>query len=705
VNEQNNNINPNPQPLNNGQQPVQPIQPSPQNFGAPVNAVPIQGQAPVTPNVTPTQPVQPINPTPNVVEPQPQSMPTTQTVNPTPNVIEQQPQQPIQTQATITPTPNVVVDQQPVQVSPQQVQNIQPQGVPIQNEQPIVQQQPIQQNVPISEPINQNIQNMNQTQNIVPQQQPITPQQNISTPVNGVFAPSVPIGGASDVTNVGFVAASSEMPKKKKPLLIIGIVVIILAILAIVGYFVIYPYIMKTYFSDPKNVYETSIKEAFKGLNTTVDDLVHNKGIYNLEVSLDSNIETLEEYVGYTYGLNIGIDPTKKALQQGIYIKDNKTKAEHSYYSYLKDKKYYDKYSSYRDYIYLGETAGNSILSIFNQEDLFNTSSNLNNEEINYIVNKISDLLIESINQDKLSKEDASISINGETLKVTNNKYELDYNTIKETIEFVRDGLINDDKAIEILSKVSNVEKSKIKDELNSIKVPENEEKDFKIIISIYTHGNKNEIIGFAINDKDEHLDFYYYFKNNIIDSKLTISYKDEYNKNETIVIKMSATKDSTTHVQINYDNEDINDSNKGKELLTLDIRTWDESGIDLDYNATIKDGKYNGTLKFVNDVNSNRAKYAFDFSVKNGNEYIELNISFSDDWTSEVANINTTAAVTLTDEELLNHHNEFINNLKNTPIGKLLTTVSNDYDPSIKNYYTQNNLNNNEENTIINEN
>jgi len=73
VNEQNNNINPNPQPLNNGQQPVQPIQPSPQNFGAPVNAVPIQGQAPVTPNVTPTQPVQPINPTPNVVEPQPQS--------------------------------------------------------------------------------------------------------------------------------------------------------------------------------------------------------------------------------------------------------------------------------------------------------------------------------------------------------------------------------------------------------------------------------------------------------------------------------------------------------------------------------------------------------------------------------------------------------------------------------------------------------
>ena len=705
MNEQNNNNNTFPTPVNNT--------PS-KNGGMPSNepvgqATPISTPQPVAPTPvesTPTTPTPITNQVP--VQPSPEPTPT---IQPTINQMNQT--MPGQTPTPVTPIPEVSpIEQQTVARNPiaSPTNVVEPAGpTPLEatrNPQPtsVVSQQTIEPTSPLNPPQptepgmqvdNNSIVNNNTGAPLepipTPMKEPVP-----SVPTNGIFAPSIPIGGATDATNVGFVAATSDIPKKKNKGLIATIIIVIIVILAALGYFVIYPYIMKTYFSNPKNVYETTIKNAFKGLNTTANDLVHNRGIYNIEASFNSNIETLKDYAGYTYGINFGVDPTKKTLQEGLYIKNNSTGTEHSYYSYLKDNKLYDKYSSHREYIYLGEVSNeqsNSLFKAFNIEDIFKTSNNLNSEDTNYVINKISDLLIESIDESKLSKEEASISVNGETLKVTNNKYEIDYDTAKKMIEYIRDGLVNDNKAIEIISKMTNTNAEKITSAIKNIKIPEKKEEFNNIITtSIYTYGNKKEIIGFAASDSNEKIKFYYYSKNNLVEAKATINYQDEYsNKTETIVYKITSTKEKDyTKLTLTTDTKDINDSNKGKEIITLDIKNWNNTGIDFDYTVKIEEETVTGNFKLINDVNNNRAKYNFGFTVKNGNDYIEGSLNLSNDWTSEVAYINTDNAAMLSTEEITNHRNEFRKALLETPIGKALTTVSGEYDPSISDYYNQ---------------
>lgn len=554
-----------------------------------------------------------------------------------------------------------------------------------------------------------NVNNMNGMNNMNNMNSMNNSNDNMGMPNNGVFKPSTPLGGSNDISNVGFMPASGDIPKKKNKLIPVLIILIFLCAIGGIGYFVVYPYVMKTYFSDPKNVYETTIKNAFKGINTTATDLVHSKAIYEIEGTLDSNVEYLKDYSGYTYGLNVGIDPTKKNIQSGLYIKDNNQNIEYSYYSYLKDNKYYDRYSNNRNYLYLGEGANksiNSLAAMLNDESLFNTTSNLNDEDVNYVINKVSSLLVESIDEDKLSQEDAAINLNGETLKVTDNKYVMDHETIKKMFNHVRDGLINDDKTLDILSKMTEISKEDIKNTLKDIDENQIESPEYVLTTSIYTYGNKNEIIGFAFHDQEEKCNFYYYKKGDYGEGKLTYVYDDATtNTTATTVFKLVSTKSGdTTKINVAYDDEDITDMKKATEILALDIRSWTDSLIDFDYKVTIQEESINGSYKQVSDVNNERAKYSFDVELKSGSEFIKVSLKISEDWSSEIANINTDTAITVSDAELATIQQDFITSISNLPIAKLFTTVDNNYDPSIGDYYENNgslnDFNNNEFNT-----
>lgn len=610
------------------------------------------------------------------------------------NELQQQVQPTNQGQQTIQQAP-----QQPVQQQPQQ-----PMSQPInQVQQPI--QQPQQVNVSpgqVDSPINQQLVN----QDIVAQA-PLNPLANNqqTTATNGVYGPSVPLNTAADATNIGFVASSAPLKKKSNKGLIIGIVLIVLIGLGLLGYFVIYPYIVKTYFSDPKNVYESTINAVFKKINTTANTLVHQKAIYNLEASFDSNIETLKPYTGYTYGINLGVDPTNKTFQSGIIIKNSEESTEHSYYEYLKDNKEYAKYSSYRGYIYLGEADLQQQTELFSSfEDMFNNSEKLNSEEIEYLSNKLAELLISSIDENKLSKEDAIIKVNNEELKVTNNKYTIDKDVLSNTKQVIVDGLKNDDKALDILARMSDSEKDQVTEYLDTlmgqeIEISEDGEEQITYF-NIYSYGLKNEIVGFELTNNRSDSRLYYYFNNKEFELGSYIYSNDIETGKETenVLIATGVKNGSTTKVTIKINDE---------EFGTLDVKKWNDTGIELDYSLIINSDEVNGTLKLESDVNEERAKYNFEISVNKGEEFISISFSFDEDWTSEVANINTNNADTLTDEELAQKKQEFTNALMETPIGILFSTVSNDYDQNIYNYYDNsnntNNVNSETTNTTVN--
>ncbi len=529
-------------------------------------------------------------------------------------------------------------------------------------------------------------------------QEPVASSGTISTG-NGTFGPSKPMNSDSDLTNVGFVAVSDSLPKKKSKVPLI-ITLILLVVLAVVGYFFIYPYVLKTFFNDPMNVYTTTIDSAFKGLNTTINEISHDKAIYDIELSLDSNLEVLKPYAGYKYGVNFGIDPNSKNLQLGYSIK-TPTNLEYSAYSYIKDNKNYERYSTYRDangktgLIYTGDVDNQEVSDLFSSfQGLINNYNKVNGEDLNYLVNKMSKTISDSIDENKLSKEDASITLNGETLKVTNNKYVMDLDNRKRTVKYIIDAFKDDDKAIEIMSKLTEVGAEDIKKSLEEIKVDDIVTDEGTIYISIYTYGNKNSIIGYALTDDKDEFEFHYYSKDeNLFEAYLYyVEENEDTGKREENKIDIKGVN--------NADGHKITVTANNKEVLTLDIKSWEKNNYEFDYTIKNEDGDFTGTIKFVKEINDDRLKVNFDFSIRvSKDENLSISLAFTEDWTSEVANINTSATgsvVTLTEQEITDVRNRFNTDLyNNTPLGTLFQTVSGMFDPGIVDYYNSDNTQN----------
>lgn len=548
---------------------------------------------------------------------------------------------------------------------------------------------PISNNMGQEQVFSQSSQNVSDTSNMVNSnisEQPMMAQQP------GTMGPSIPLTPGSDATQVGFVPASSEMPKKKNTSLIVAIVAIVVTALGLLGYFVIYPFVLKTFFSNPVNVYESTINEFYKGINAKTNEIIHATAIYDATLTIESNIESIKQFSGYSYGVNFGINPDKELLQLGYRITNLTNDNEYSYFNYIKDGKEYLKYSNNRGYIYNGPVNMDEASDIFaSYRQLFEQANNIDTEEITYLVNKLSELTKGSINKNKLSKEDTTLNINGETTKVTNNKYEMDKEVRKETIEYIVNGLKNDDKSMEVLQHLLSMNNDQVEEYLDSLKGTSEEAAGNDVIytFSIYTYGNKNEIIGLGMLASDQSVEFQYYNKDGYFEFDGKTSYNNEVTgkiDEQTLIVTGKQDGDRT----------DVKVKMNDTEILSLVITKWTDVEKDLSYSLKIGEYKINGKLSTNYDINDERIKFTFTGDANTGDEYLKVTLNINEDWTSEVANINTDNAVTLSDVELQSLINEYNNLLMQTPIGLFFTTTNGEYSNGITNYYDnqQNNFN-----------
>lgn len=661
MNEQDNNISSNQQPINNtinqGGSPNPPEQA--QESNTPITHQPIEQSQSISQETIGIQP-------------------EFSNQQPVTNEVQQEPfnnQNLSQEVAQVTPQPQVVQPTEPILNTP----SAQPEITPQQPQQVNQEENSAQQHsVPSEADVTQN----EVHQDILPEQPANNTQQS-----DNVYGPSVPLVGVEDATNSGFVATDLKPPKKKKTGLIVTIVVVLLIALGLIGYFVIYPTIKNKYLDKPENVYQTTIKSLFNGISNVSNEILHTKAIYDVDLALESNMETLKDFNGYNFQINLGLDPANKRLQEGINIKNNNV--ENSYYYYVKNNKIYEKISTYKDnaYIYLGEATEdvNSIFDKLNNEDLLNTSNNLSSEDLNYLIEKLSNALINSIDSSKLTKEDTSIDINKETLKVINNKYVVNTDTYVNMVNSIIDEFINDDKALEILAKYNGTSKDEFKKALDKAKITDSENLDVNFTTNIYTYGKNNDIVGIAIVDDKDDFNFHCYFKDEYFEVNLVTKTDNEITgKKDTNTLELVGSKDGRiTNVTLTYNN---------KKILTLKIKEWSDNLIDFDYEIAIENNVLSGSFKLNRDINDSRAKYNIDLTLKAGDEYITLKLNLNVDWTSEVANINTDAAVTLDDNELTMQRNTFMKAILDTPLGKLFSTVSGDYDDNIPDYYDDEN-------------
>lgn len=527
---------------------------------------------------------------------------------------------------------------------------------------------------------------------IVPSE-PINPIANNATvqpavqPAAPAPAQPQPMQPVAPTTTAGFVPNGAPLqPKKKNVPLIVGIVVAVIAVLAAVGYFVVYPMIIQK-MNTPQMVYEIAIQNLTKEINAKVNDAVHEKTFIELSLGVDSNMEMISAFSGYTYGFNVGGDPVNKSAQVGLFMKNSTV--EYSLYEYIKDNKKYSRYSTDQVLNYIGEMTEEEMNDLFGslQESL--TETGVTNEEATYVINKISELIISSMEEDKFSREETTIKVNDENIKVLNNKYTVDNAGIEKMVKHILDGLKSDEQAIKILAKISGVTEEDMKKQLTyeekkeDSQDTEDKEESTTLTMNLYTSTKGAELYGFAINDDKGSLKIHYYATEKAFEFELYSKTKDEEtNKDaENTINVLGVARDKGTSVDVTVNS---------KKIMNLLITENTETKFALTYEIFVdENNSVTGSFKVSIDENDKRSKILYEFTMKAGDQYINLELNLLSDWTSEVANINTGSAVQVTAADLEAKSQQLLGQIMQTPVGMLLQTLSSMSSGGVQDYYS----------------
>ena len=363
----------------------------------------------------------------------------------------------------------------------------------------------------------------------------------------------------------------------------------------------------------PKDIFKTTIRTLKKyTANIATEDISKYKGTLNY--SIETNIDELRELADVKRSVVYGIDRKNKKLELGINTTgDDKL----GLLVYLKNGKTYVNFKSLNKTICLDDY--DSFKGISEElEVLFENSSDISGEDIQYVVNKAIDLLADSLVEDKLSKKDSEIKVNGKKIKVVKTVYEIDEKVVEKQTKAVIEGLLKDSHSKEILKKIKLEDDKTLYDELDDTEVNKDEigEVDTKIII--YTTSGFSSIFkGIEIESNDSKIS---YLTNNG-DFDLVF---DELGSKVTL---KGIKKDDYTQVTLD------SDFGKGK----FKVRKFEDDNIDLDYNLEANDSEISGTIL----LKGNKDKFEGKVSVKIENQKLTVkfdNKSSKDD----VANYST---------------------------------------------------------------
>ncbi len=466
------------------------------------------------------------------------------------------------------------------------------------------------------------------------------------------------VGGivSDSVNQVGYVSNGTPMPKKKGPAkLILGLIII--AAVAALGYFVVYPLINKKLLTKPVDSFNTSIDTFTKNINNTVSKIIREKQYFDASIKIESNMPGLEEFNDYKLNLNGGIDPKKKAFELGGSLgKGSDTFGAKVFYV---NGDIYTKLSTYPNLILLDKLDDQESLAEINKmfesySGMIEALGQLDAKDSEYLVNLFGKLLKESIPEDRIVSEDATMTVLGDDVSVTANKLTIDTALAKNMVKHIVDGFKNDKDAMSILKKYGIEEKSL--DEMFDVEGLELEQN-----VSIVIYVLKGENVGYEIVEGEDKFIYYTNNGNFILEGSVSV----EGQKQE---IKVTGKKDGDkTNVSVKVD---------GKELASLVVSKWSEEEIDLTYSIS---GVISGDFKFKLKSGSDKDEYHLEFKLEQQGQYIKVIADLVDDWTSDIPSMNVSTAEQLTEEQLEEVLNNFATAIEQSPLFELFESMSGD--------------------------
>ncbi len=340
------------------------------------------------------------------------------------------------------------------------------------------------------------------------------------------------VSGSKDLDDIYLTSSFKPFKKRfKVSKLIFSLikVIIFFAILGAIGYFVAYP-LYKFYLSSkPQNIFISTIDYATDRLISS--QITEDNPNANIHLKLNNNQMILQLLGGFDYAINAS------NLQLSNAANNNK-----NYDIYYHNKKIY----------YSPQSVDTTI----------NSSSQLTETDFKYIVNKTSEILKSLIIPEKLSKEADEITVNGKTIKVIRNTYEIDKETAEIITKRYYDAIRNDNKLIAYLAQSNNKTISEYKDYLQRVNIKYSDQ--YKTAINIYV-SSKAQFVGLDY-EKNGFRIFYYYQDNNDFNSYLnlngikTCSNEDHCLANDNFILEVNGTtqENNITNFNVLYNNKNI---------------------------------------------------------------------------------------------------------------------------------------------------
>ena len=429
------------------------------------------------------------------------------------------------------------------------------------------------------------------------------------------------VSGKSDLDDLYLTTSFKPFIKRLKftnVIKTIFICILCLGILALIGYFGIYPLVNKYLLNTPKKVFETTIDNAmtkldnFKNNNVNTSfDISSYSTMYNFDI--DTNIKELEDLSKENFGLEYGYDfKNNRAFYDLFLLKDEEKLGFNFVYE---DNVTYSKFTT--SDIYFKEV-DNETLDLEDTRKTLEIFSLIYNNDYSYVVNKFGNLFKSFLDDKYLSKENDQIEIDGKNLNVTRNTFSIDKYLAMQLQKRFLEEVVNDEKIVNYIANISGKSINEVK---NSIRRYDyNVDDDFTAAINIYMTKD-NEFAGIDYEENGFRLIYYYQseaefdFYINLTTDESCLDGSLCNASNEVIFQLAGEKKNDLVELEIFY--------NKNK-IGTMNVTEYNSNTLKLSYDFSVDGINFKGFLDIIKENDSTTTS----LKVNVGDTYFNININ-----------------------------------------------------------------------------
>lgn len=406
------------------------------------------------------------------------------------------------------------------------------------------------------------------------------------------------------MSNKDNISNLTETQKKEKKNIIIPLILIIfIIILFALGSIFMYLSTSK------EKIITTAINNLYKDYKTKFNNnklinIEDKSFIVNGNLYIETNIPGLNELKEDQIKYKIGIDSQNKKRLIDFSLEENNNKIINLIYYFINN----ESYLKFDEYDKLIKTDNNNL---FNDENY----SNINTENLNYILEEFKNILINSLDMKALKKETATIDINDKEEKVNKLTFSLTKENIKNLNNNFKKNLLKNEKLLTKISETFNIDIDKLKNMLKKEYTEYEDSGEINIYTKQFT--NKLIMIEYSYDETKLQLTFNKILNKIIIKNSI---YTMEFN------IKEYNEKKINIDYKINYGilisgNLLIENNKISEEKLETNINLAIEY---LNYNLNLK-GDYNLELNNeIFNINTEDALNSYEININEFNKTIE---------------------------------------------------------------------------------